>query len=220
MVCALIDDYSNHTLASSSLFDAFNQNTPDHEYTLVSCSGSTKTSGRRGTGFVIESLDGKCSFRLPTRIECTELPNNRKEIPSPHVGKYFTHLADIGDYIPELMDNVEVESLIVRDLIDAHIVQDQRERTRGMPYGQKLPLGWVIIGPVCFDALHIPEMITVNKTIILENGRPSILQPCENKMTIKDNIFMKMDHDKKKNRFFSRGQDLLESHGQRLPEEL
>jgi hypothetical protein len=149
MVYALIDDQSYHTLASSSLFDAFNQNTPDHEYTLLSCSGSTKTSGRRGTGFVIESLHGKCSFRLPTLIECTELPNNREEISSPHVAKHFTHLADIGDYIPELIDNVEIEILIERDLIDANIVQDQREGTREMPYGQKLPLTWVIIGPVC-----------------------------------------------------------------------
>lgn len=196
-VYALIDDQSNHTLASSSLFDAFDQNTPDHEYTLVSCSGPIKTSGRRGTGFIIESLDGRCSFKLPTLIECAELPNNREEIPSPHVAKHFTHLADIEECIPELLDNVEVEILIGRDLIDAHVVQDQREGTPGMPYAQKLPLGWVIIGPVCLGALHIPDKITVNKTFILENGRPSMLRPCENKLVIKDNIFMKTEHDEK-----------------------
>jgi hypothetical protein len=32
MVCALIDDQNNATLASSSLLDAFNQNALDHEY--------------------------------------------------------------------------------------------------------------------------------------------------------------------------------------------
>ena len=50
---------------------------------------------------------------------------------------------------------------------------------------------------VCLSALHIPDKITVNKTHILGNGRPSILQPCENKLHVKDNIFVKTEHDEK-----------------------
>lgn len=52
-VYVLIDDQSSHSLASPSLFDAFNQDYPNHQYTLISCSGSFTASGRRGTGFVI-----------------------------------------------------------------------------------------------------------------------------------------------------------------------
>jgi hypothetical protein len=110
-------------------------------------------------------------------MECTELANNREDIPSLNVAKHFTHLESIH----EVMDKVEVDILIGRYLINPHIVQGQREGTRGMPYGQKLPLGWVLIKPVCVDALHIPEGINMNKIFILENGHPSILQPCENK---------------------------------------
>lgn len=196
-VYVLIDDQSSHSLASPSLFDAFDQDYPNHQYTLISCSGSFTASGRRGTGFVIESLDGKCSFKLPMLIECAELPNNREEIPFPRVAKGYSHLEDISDKIPDLLENVEIELLIGRDLIDAHIVQDQRKGSCGMPFAQKFPLGWVIIGPVCLDSLHIPEKINVNKTHILQNGRPSLLHPCDNRIQIKDQIYIKTEHDEK-----------------------
>lgn len=194
-VYVLIDDQSSHSLASPSLFDAFNQDYPNHQYTLISCSGSFAASGRRGIGFVIESLNGKCSFKLPMLIECAELPNNREEIPSPRVAKGYSHLADISDKIPDLLENVEIEVLIGRDLIDAHVVQDQRKGSRGMPFAQSLTLGWVIIGPVCLDSLHIPEKINVNKTHIIQNGRPSLLHPCDNRIQIKDHIFIKTEND-------------------------
>ena len=132
-------------MTSSAFFDAFDQNTPTHQYTLVSCSGSVTTSGRRASGFKIESWDGSCSLTLPTLIECTEFPNNREEIPDRCVAENFTYLTDIKDHIPELMEDVQIEILIGRDLIDARIVQDQRKGTSGMPYAQKLPnhlVGW------------------------------------------------------------------------------
>lgn len=62
-----------------------------------------------------------------------------------------------------------------------------------MPFAQKLPLGWVVIGPVFLDSLHIPEKINVNKTHILQNGRPSLLHPCYNRIQIKDHIFIKTE---------------------------
>ncbi|XP_069108972.1 uncharacterized protein [Argopecten irradians] len=196
-VYALIDDQSNHSLASPSFFDTFGQDSPDYQYTLVSCSGTITMSGRRASGFQIESLDGECCFALPTLIECTELPNNREEIPSRRVAENFNHLADIKDRIPDLMEDVQIEILIGRDLIDAHIVQDQRKGASGMPYAQKLPLGWVIIGMVCLNAQHLPNKITVHKTYILDNGRSSILQSCENKLLVKNNIFAKTEQDEK-----------------------
>lgn len=64
-------------------------------------------------------------------IECAELPNNREEIPFPRVAKGYFHLEDISDKIPDLLENVEIELLIGRDLIDAHIVQDQRKGSCG-----------------------------------------------------------------------------------------
>lgn len=129
-------------------------------------------------------------------IECTELPNNREQIPSPCVAKGYSYLKDISDKVSDLLANVEIE-LIGGDLIDALVVHDQTKRSRGMPFVQKLPLGWVIIGPVLLDSLHIPEKINVNKTHILQNGRPSLLQPCDNIIQINDHIFTKTEHDER-----------------------
>lgn len=52
------------------------------------------------------------------------------------------------------------------------------------PYAQQLDLGWVIIGDVCLSGAHRP---TVNsyKTNILDNGCPSFLSPCENRIYTK-----------------------------------
>ncbi|KAM6948701.1 importin-13-like [Aplochiton taeniatus] len=44
--------------------------------------------------------------------------------------------------------------------------------------GLKLDLGWVLIGDVCLGNAHKPAVSTF-KTSVLENGRPSILKPCE-----------------------------------------
>ncbi|XP_061191767.1 uncharacterized protein LOC133200011 [Saccostrea echinata] len=198
IVYAMLDDQSNHSLAAPSLLDAFNVDGPEYEYTLTSCSGSVMSAGRRAQGLVVESIDGSCSFDLPTLIECSDLPNNREEIPSPRIAEQFSHLADIKDSIPELIESAEIELLIGRDLISAHVVEDQRHVTGNpVPYAQKLPLGWVIIGPVCLDAVHMPDKVTVHKTYVLSNGRPSVFQPCDNKLLVKDDDFLKTDHDEK-----------------------
>lgn len=77
------------------------------------------------------------------------------------------------------MENVGVELLIGRDLISAHVVEDQRHITgKAVSYAQKLLLGWVIIGPVCLKVLHVPDAVTVHKTYVLSDGRPSVFQPC------------------------------------------
>lgn len=75
-------------------------------------------------------------------IECAELPNNREEIPSPRVAKGYSHLLDISDKIPDLLENVEIELLIGRDLIDAHIVQDQRKDRVECRLPKNFPLAW------------------------------------------------------------------------------
>ncbi|XP_062612368.1 uncharacterized protein LOC134274127 [Saccostrea cucullata] len=167
IVYAMLDDQSNHSLAAPSLLDAFNVGGPEYEYTLTSCSGSVMSAGRRAQGLVKEALDGSSSFDLPTLIECSDLPNNREEIPSPRIAEQYSHLTDIKDSIPELIETAEIELLIGRDLTSAHVVEDQRHVTGwSVPFAQKLPLGWVIIGPICLDAIHMPHKVTVHKTCV------------------------------------------------------
>ena len=50
-----------------------------------------------------------------------------------------------------------------------------RVRRYGLSFGQKLPLGWVIIGDVCLGKAHKPEVGGVCKTTVLSNGRNSLL---------------------------------------------
>ena len=122
----------------------------DQTTSTHSCSGEYITSGRKASGYVIESCDGSRAFNLPGIIECNEIPQNRSEIPSPEVAAYFQHLRDIADYIPTIDPGTSMELLIGRDLIETHVVLDQR---LGVPLGQRLPLGWVLIELVSRNSL-------------------------------------------------------------------
>ena len=179
-VYCLIDDQSNRSLASSTFFDAFNESGSETEYILSTCAGRSVTSGRKASGYVVRSLDGSCTLRLPSLIECNELeiPDNKNEIPSKTVARVYPHLKDIENCVPELDQNTNIELLIGRDLISAHHVLDQRVGGDGLPFGQKLPLGWVIIGNVCLGRVHQPEIVSAYKTSVLSNGRTSLLIPC------------------------------------------
>ncbi|KAL5021845.1 hypothetical protein ScPMuIL_001000 [Solemya velum] len=154
--------------------------------------------GRQASGFVIQSLDGSCTLESPCLIECNDLPSNRSEIPSPTVAENYSHLADIAPQIPTIDDGVEIELLLGRDLVCAHHVLEQRISGDMLPFGQRLPLGWVIIGNVCLGQAHLPEQVNVRKTTVFANGRPSYLEPCESELTVKeDPIFKRVPGDEK-----------------------
>lgn len=150
---------------------------------MKSCSGESVNSGRKACGYVIESCDQSKVFRLPDIIECNEIPQNRSEIPSPEVAAFYPHLSDITHYIPTIDNHISIELLNGRDLIDTHIVLDQRV---GVPLGQKLPLGWVLIRNSCLGTVHEQTVVNVNKTAILANGRPTYLEPCDSSFCVKD----------------------------------
>jgi hypothetical protein len=86
---AMLDDQSNRSLARGTFFEHFDIHAEPEEYIMSSCSGKTTSSGRRASGFVVESCDGQTRINLPTLIECDQLPDNRHEIPTPDVVKYF-----------------------------------------------------------------------------------------------------------------------------------
>lgn len=141
------------------LFHLFDIQTKPEFYTLLTCSGRINTSGRRGIGFVISSLDGSCSLELPTLIECDNIPNNREEIPTPDVALHFPHMQDIVKCIPPMDGSAEILLLIGRDLPEAHHIIDQRTGPAWAPYAQQLKLGWVIIGETCLDRQHAPTAL-------------------------------------------------------------
>ncbi|XP_056014066.1 uncharacterized protein LOC125674154 [Ostrea edulis] len=197
VVYALIDDQSSHSLATSPFFDFFSPGSTKYQYVLSSCAGRFTASGRKGHGYVIESLDWTQKLDLPVVIECNDIPNNRDEIPFPAVAQQYPHLQEIASLIPTVMDDIEIELLIGRDVVSAHHVLDQKLCESDLPIAQKLPLGWVIIGQVCMGNLHYSNAVNVNKTFILQNGRPTIFEPCDSRFRITDNPFVKTEHDEK-----------------------
>ncbi|XP_077080710.1 uncharacterized protein LOC143733040 [Siphateles boraxobius] len=182
---AMLDDQSNSSLARSAFFDMFKVKGTILPYTMKTCAGLSETGGRRASDFVIENVNGKVSMLLPILTECDQIPDNRDEIPTSEAVSAHPHLQAIASQIPPLDPSAEILLLLGRDIIQAHKVRSQVNGPNSAPYAQRLDLGWVVIGDVCLSGVHKP---TVNsfKTNILNNGRPTFLSPCENKICIKD----------------------------------
>jgi hypothetical protein len=182
---AILDDQSNASLVRSEFFDLLNVQGEEYPYTLLSCAGRTQTRGRRTHGYVVESLDGTSRLKLPTLLECNQIPNHKDEIPTPEIAQCYQHLCDIAGQIHPIDNDADILLLIGRDVTDAHHVLDQRVGPMNSPYAQKLRLGWVIVGESCLGKVHKPDVIHVNKTYILHDGRPSHFEPCSSNLKIK-----------------------------------
>ncbi|XP_074662167.1 uncharacterized protein LOC141914773 [Tubulanus polymorphus] len=183
---AIIDDQSNRSLAAPEFFELFGVRDKPETYTLSTCSGKVITSGRRGKGFIIESVHGSETLDLPVLIECENIPNNRNEIPTPDIAARHPHLAEIAKQLSPLDDCCNVLLLIGRDLPEAHHVRDQRLGPSRALYAQQLKLGWVVVGETCLDKQHAPNEISVNRTYVTASGRPTVFEPCENSFNVRE----------------------------------
>ena len=192
---AVIDDQSNRTLGKSKLFDYFDSATRLEDYTISTCSGSYTTAGRCLPGLVVESHDGTSILRCPPILECDDIPDNKREVATPSVARAYPHLRKIANYIPELQETASVLLLIGRDLPMAHHVLAQVLGHENDPYAQQLHLGWAIIGETCLGKVHETNTVNVKKTNVLQNGRSSVLQPCQNVFDIKEDVFSRSKHD-------------------------
>ena len=197
---AILDDQSNCTLAKSKFFDIFGEQGPEIQYRLACCSGISNTSGRTAGGYTILSWDGSKETAVPLIVECDDIPNLRDEIPTPAVANCHPHLAGIAQYIPPIDPNAEILLLIGRNVPSAHIVFDQKLGPSNAPFAQQTSLGWAVIGETCLNGVHVPSVVTASKTSLLPNGRPSLLQPCENHFCVtevNDPLFRKTKEDEK-----------------------
>lgn len=114
---------------------------------MRTCSGKIDTSGRGGTNFILESVNGKLHLPLPPLNEC-DMPDDRAEIPSPEIALHHPHLKPVADKIQPIDDNALILLLIGRDMVRVHKVCEQINGPRDAPYTQWLDLGWVIVGDV------------------------------------------------------------------------
>ncbi|XP_052791490.1 uncharacterized protein LOC128225631 [Mya arenaria] len=138
---------------------------------------------------MISNLLGDKEFELPSVLECKNIPNNRNEIPTPEIAACYDHLNNIEREISQVNNDIDIQILIGRDLIEAHVVHDQRKGPKDTPYAQKLALGWVIVCEACLGSRNIQVdnlKLTVNKTCISSEGRNTVLSPCTNSFLCKE----------------------------------
>ena len=69
--------------------------------------------------------------------------------------------------------------LIGRDLPKAHHILDQRFGLSNESYAQRLRFEWINVGQTCLGKVH-KTRVSMNYTFVLDNGRPTMFQPCEN----------------------------------------
>ncbi|XP_032413047.1 uncharacterized protein LOC116716235 [Xiphophorus hellerii] len=181
----ILDDQSNRSLARPEFFELFDIKTEPFSYNLRTCSGVVETWGKTAQGFQIESLDGSVVIPLPPLIECQDIPNNRSEIPTPSAVLHQPHLQSVAKYLPELDPKAEILLLLGRDVLRVHKVRQRVNGPHNAPFAQRLDLGWVVVGEVCLGNLHRPTVSTL-KTVVLENGRPTVFEPCNSLLQLKE----------------------------------
>ncbi|XP_026042220.1 uncharacterized protein LOC113033090 [Astatotilapia calliptera] len=142
--------------------------------------------GRIASGFCIESMDCKTVQLLPGLLECSEIPDNRAEIPSPSAALLHDHLKPVAHLIPEFEPDVPIMLLLGRDVIRLHNVHKYINGPPDAPYAQKLELGWVIVGNVCLGRVLKPRSVNTYFTNALEQSRPTIFEPCPSVLQVKE----------------------------------
>ena len=139
------------------------------------CGNHTHQRALYASDLVIETTDGSKRYPLPTVIECTAIPDNKNEIPTPDIARAYPHLRPIAEYIPEIDESADILLLIGRDPL--HKVRESRNGRGNMPWAQHLELGWVVLGNACLDGVHQPITPSTFATNI---ERASIFEPCPN----------------------------------------
>lgn len=94
---AVLDEQSTRSLVRSQFFKVFDDKSPAAPYTLRTWAGVNESTGRRESGYEVESLDGTVHIALPILTECNDIPNNRDEIPTPDA-----HLKSLAHLIPDM----------------------------------------------------------------------------------------------------------------------
>ncbi len=182
----VLDDQNNRSLAKSAFFKLFGINGDSYPYTLHTCAGTAKAMGRRPDNFIVRSLDGETQVSLPTLLECNMLPEDRDEIPTPEIARYFSHLKAVADKQPPFDTSAPILLLLGRDILSVHKVREQYNGPGNMPFAQRLDLGCVIVGEVCMGGVHKSETANVFRTNILQNGRTSFFPSCSKGIQVKE----------------------------------
>ena len=194
-VYAIIDNQSNASLITTNLADKLNANGPEWKYYLSTCAGEKEARHRRRvTGLIVRSIHGRMS-KLPTLIECDDIPKDKEEIPTPEIAWQYPHLSDIADEIPPLDDQAQVQLLIGRDAPELLKVRAFKNGPKGAPWAQKLVLGWTISGQACLDLTDRPIHVQARRTCVVSGAHKGMnteegfeIVQCPNKLELRESF--------------------------------
>ncbi|CAN7943553.1 unnamed protein product [Ixodes pacificus] len=147
---------------------------------------NSRNDRNEGLWFLVANIDGSVKLPIPTLIECNQFVSFTNEIPTPDAARHHPHLKAIESLIPPLDAEAQVLLLLGRDILKVHTVRQQCNGPPNAPFAQRLDLGWVIIGDICLGRTRKPDCVTNFKTNVLENGRPSLFEPCRNHFLVKE----------------------------------
>ena len=111
-----MDEQSNASMISPILLEKLGISGEKEKYYLSTCSGSKETKfGCRALSLLVKNLKGT-DFKLPTLVECDNIPNDKAEIPTPEKVKMCKH-RDAKE-IPPMDEQAEIQLLISRDALN------------------------------------------------------------------------------------------------------
>lgn len=88
-------------------------------------------------------------------------------------------------HLTELDAEAKILLLLGRDVLRAHKVRQQISGPHDAAFGQRLDLGWVVIGEVCLGNVHKPPLSAL-KSHVLDSCCDSIFKPCTSLWSIKE----------------------------------
>lgn len=153
-------------MISPNLADKLGATGPSLKYLLSTCGGGKEEkSGRRVSGVVLRSMAGRMS-RLPQLVECTNIPQDKREIITPEMAGQFPHLQEIAEEILAYDHKAKVEILIGRDAPELLKIRESRNGPKGAPWVQRLDLGWTVSGQRCLNRVGGPIHISARRTAV------------------------------------------------------
>lgn len=153
-------------MVSPNLADKLGATGPKLKYLLSTCSGTTEEkSGRRVCGVVLRSMAGR-TIRLPQLVECSNIPQHKREIVTSEMTMQFSHLKEVAKEIPPYDPQAEVEILLGSDAPELLKVRESKNGPKGAPWAQRLNLGWTISNQMCLNRVGGPIHISAHRTAV------------------------------------------------------
>lgn len=68
---------------------------------MQSCSGKNVSFGRLARGLIVKGINDSqnVQLKLPSVLECDNIPENHSEIPTPEVALCYPHMRDIAKHL-------------------------------------------------------------------------------------------------------------------------